>query len=137
MKAYVLDTSALIRYYVPDGPIPDRLDDIVDQAWHGDVLLLVPELAMVEAAQVLLKKQQANYLTSDEATDILESIMNLPLETRPHRDLIELAYGLAWKLKLTVYDAIFLALARKHGAVLVTADQQLKKAWESRGKRDT
>ena len=137
MKAYVLDTSALIRYYVPDGPIPDRLDDIVDQAWHGDVLLLVPELAMVEAAQVLLKKQQANYLTSDEATDILESIMNLPLETRPHRDLIELAYGLAWKLKLTVYDAIFLALARKHGADLVTADQQLKKAWESRGKRDT
>jgi predicted nucleic acid-binding protein len=137
MKAYVLDTSALIRYYVPDGPIPKDLDDIIEQAWHGDVLLMVPDLALVEAAQVLLKKQQANYLTSDEASEILEHIMNLPLETRPHRDLIELAFGLAWKLNLTVYDAMFLALARKHGAALITADQELNKAdadWPARRK---
>ena len=127
MKTYVLDTSALIRYYVPDGPMPDDLECIIDDAWQGNALLLIPELALVETAQVLLKKVRGNFLTQDEVMSILRFILKMPLEIIGHRDLMETSLQLAEGTGLTVYDAIFLALSKKYNAQLITADKAFKK----------
>ena len=125
MKSFVLDTSALIRYYIPDGPMPDGLEKIIDQGWRGDVLLYVPELALVESAQVLLKKEHAGFLTKDESDEIIRNIISIPMEVMRHRDILELSLLLARNHGLTVYDAMFLALSKKHNAQLVTADKKL------------
>ena len=81
-------------------------------AWNGDVVLLVPELALAEAAQVLLKKERAKQLSVHEADVILAEILALPLEVVGHADLISPAASLARRLDLTVNDAIFLARSR-------------------------
>ena len=128
MKSYVLDTSALIRYYIPDGPMPDGLEKIIEQGWQGDALLFVPELALVESAQVLLKKERAGFLAPDESDEIIRNIKSIPMEIRRHRDILEPAILLARKHSLTVYDAMFLALSKKQNAQLVTADKKLHNA---------
>lgn len=128
MKSFVLDTSALIRYYIPDGPMPDGLEKIIDQGWRGDALLFVPELALVESAQVLLKKEHAGFLTQDESDEIIRNIIMIPMEIKRHRDLLELSLLLARNHGLTVYDAMFLALSKKQNAQLVTADKKLYNA---------
>jgi len=128
MKVVVLDTSAVIRLYVPDGPLPHGLESCIEEAWRGDAVLLAPELVLAEAAQVLLKKERARKLDSGVTAEILDAILDLPLKLVGHRDLLPDALALARRHKVTVYDALFIALALRHKADLVTADADLGKA---------
>ena len=48
MRAVVVDTSALIRLYVPDGPIPEGLEAAMGAAWRGEALLIAPDLLLAE-----------------------------------------------------------------------------------------
>ncbi|MCK6526320.1 type II toxin-antitoxin system VapC family toxin [Myxococcota bacterium] len=125
MRSVVIDSSALIRLYLPDGPLPEGLEDVVDSASRGDALLLVPELALAEAAQVLRKKELAGLLSAPEADEVLEAILGLPLHVVGHRELLLLALTLSRTHRATVYDALFLALSVDRGAGLMTADQEM------------
>ena len=131
MKNIVLDTSALVRFYIPDGPLPEGLEKAVDAAWGGETMLLAPEFALAEAAQVLRKKEAAGGLTSSEADEILNALLGLPIELIRHDRLVTDAATLARRHDVTVYDALFLALARKEHAELITADDRLEAAFRA------
>lgn len=134
MKIVIVDTSALIRLYVPDGPIPDGLEEHLDAAWRGEITLMIPELALAEFVQVLWKKEQAGYLESSEVDEIVEALLELPVEIIGHHGILMDALSLARRYGLTVYDSLFLSLAMKRKAQLITADERLKNAFEdSRG----
>lgn len=132
MKSFVVDTSALVRLYVPDGPLPDNTEEAMELSFRGEALVLVPELAWIEAAAVLHKKQRAGFLSSDEVDEIFGAISQLPLETVGHAELVSPALHLARTHGVTVYDAVFMALARDRQADLITADARLAKVWELR-----
>ena len=133
MKIVVIDTSALIRLYVPDGPIPENLEEHISSALSSETTLLIPELALAEFAQVLWKKEQAGYLTSTEVDEIMSAFLDLPLEIFGHYDILSEGLSLARRYSLSVYDALFLALAGNRKAELVTADQRLKDVFTLRG----
>lgn len=135
MKAFVVDTSALMRLYLPDGPVPDGLEDAVDSAWRGEVALLAPELALAEVAQVLCKKERAAHLSAAESDAIRAEILDLPIEYVGHRDLLEAAVPVARDRGLTVYDALFLALADQRRAQLITADDELRSSGRQRSRK--
>jgi hypothetical protein len=61
------DTSALLRLFIPDGPIPEGLEERVTEAGRHEAVLLVPSMAFAGATQVLLKKERAGFLTTGEA----------------------------------------------------------------------
>ena len=130
MKRYVFDTSALLRLYLADGPQVAGAEDALDAAWRGDAVLHVPELLFAEVAQVLLRKQRAGHLSSEQAQLILGEILQLPLQVCGHRELVVQAAVLAEARGLTVYDALFLALAHQQGAELLTADGELARGSE-------
>ena len=52
----------------------------------------------------------------------------MPLETAGHRAILADSLQLARQQKLTVYDALFIALASNRGAELFTADRKLARA---------
>lgn len=131
MKAYVLDTSALIRLYVPDGPLPDQVEQAISEAGRAEAVALVPELAWAEAAQVLHKKVAARAITAAEADEALTALLALPLESVGHREYVTAALEVARARGLSVYDALFLALAKRRRAVLVSADARLLRAWQA------
>ncbi len=124
---YVVDTSALIRLYIPDGPVPAGLTGALQHAERGDAGLIAPELILAESGQVLHKKRTQNLLSDEEVTAILDGILCLPIRLFSHHDLIGPACDLALERNLTVYDALFLSLAKRHGALLVTADEKLRR----------
>jgi predicted nucleic acid-binding protein len=125
MRAFVVDTSALVRLYVPDGPLPPGLEQAVELAWRAEALLSAPELALAEAAQVLRKKERAGYLTSAECDEVLDELLGLPIDFSGHRDLLGRAVEISRTREITVYDSLFIALAEKNGAELITADDRL------------
>ena len=124
----VVDTSALVRLYIPDGPLPDELVHAMQAAERGNARILAPELLLAEAAQVLHKKRVRRLISAAECTDILNQLLALPISFIPHAALLVRACELADQVRLTVYDALFLALAEHHSAHLITADDTLRNA---------
>ncbi len=127
---YVVDTSALIRLYIPDGPVPAGLTGALQNAERGDASLIAPELILAESGQVLHKKRAQDLLSDAEVTAILDSMLYLPIRLFSHHDLIRSACDLAMECDLTVYDALFLSLAKRHSALLITADEKLRRVAE-------
>ena len=131
MRPVVVDTSALVRLYIPDGPVPDGLEDAVESAWRGDVVLLAPDLLLAEVGQVLRKKEQAGFMSQEECDAVLDAVLALPLELVSHRSLIVDALAAARETGLTVYDALYMALAkaRGKGTRLISADERLARVF--------
>ena len=130
---WVVDTSALVRLFVPDGPVPETLERAIQSAERGEDALLAPDLVLAEAGQVLHKKRLARLLTEEEVETLVAHILALPLRITPHSDILASACTIASRQGLTVYDALFLALAEKHAARLITADSTLQAAADRMG----
>lgn len=135
MRVAVVDTSALLRLFVPDGPIPEGLEDTVLLAARSEAVLMTPELVLAEVVQVLRKKEAKGFLTDTEVDEIVDALMELPLEVVGHRSLLAESTAIARTTGLTAYDALFLALAGSRQAELFTADAALESAWVQQASR--
>lgn len=124
---WVLDTSALIRLFVPDGPLHAELETAFNRAASGADLVLAPHLLQIEAASVLLRKQRRGELSAAELRELLAAIGSLPIRFCDHGPLLAPACALADAHGLSAYDALYLALAEQHGARLITCDAALEK----------
>lgn len=123
----VVDASALIRLFIPDGSMPDGFEDFLRRVERGVNSAIAPELLMAESANVLAEKHKSGELTATEGNQLLLKIMELPIRYFSHRFLLPRAFELASAINLTVYDTLYLALAEDRGAVLYTADLKLQK----------
>ena len=79
----VVDTSALIRLYIPDGPLPDGFDDFLRGVERGLNTAIAPELLLAESANVLNKKRKTKELTAAEGDQLLTGIIELPIRLFP------------------------------------------------------
>jgi len=122
----VLDTSALLRLYLADGALPDGLEEVLEGASRGEVLIFVPDLLFLEAASVLCKQVRLQLLSADQAKDLLHEIGRLPLRSVPASELKADALNVALATGITVYDGAYLALARRERARLFTVDLKLQ-----------
>jgi predicted nucleic acid-binding protein len=132
-ERHVLDASALLRLYLADGPLPERLEAVMERGCRGEGVLLVPDLCWLELTSVLSRQISRALLTAEEATDLLAELQRLPLRTMASMELCSTVIQLSQVQRISVYDATYLALALRYGAILLTADQQLAGAAERTG----
>ena len=128
MKLYVLDASAWIRLFIPDGPTPAGLEEAAEDVQQGIADFVAPELILIEAAHALAKMRQRNAITPSEREALWRDMRRTPIHLRPIADHVEDAIALSETLHLTAYDALYLALAHHLGAPLLTADKDLERA---------
>ena len=137
MKMVVLDTSALLRLFIPDGPLPASVEQAFRLAERGNARLLAPELLLAEAAQVLHKKWKSRQLSVEENDALLDLIVELPIEFLSHGPFIKHAAEFARSKNLTIYDSLFLSIADINDATLLTADKTLRKTATNLGLQTT
>ena len=91
---------------------------------------LVPSLFHLELANVLLYAERRGRISASEIAQKLDLIAQMPIETDPQT--AARAWGetlsLARAHKLTSYDAAYLELASRRGAILATKDKALAAA---------
>lgn len=129
----IIDTSAVIRLFIDDGPITDGLEKFLTEVERGNAIALAPELMWVEAANVLHKKSLRGELTTEEATALLDEIIKLPIRQEGHDQILQQAFSIADSKNLTVYDSIFLGLTEYRNGVLFTGDKKLLQAAKDMG----
>ena len=69
---FTIDTSALVRLYIPDGPIPEGLEMAMQNAERGNDSVIAPELILAECGQVLHKKRLQNILTNTKCNSVFK-----------------------------------------------------------------
>jgi predicted nucleic acid-binding protein len=91
-----------------------------------DTDMHVPALCDVEVASALRRGLLSGALTQRRAEEGLGDYLDLPLRRYGHQALI--ARVLALRGNFSAYDAIYVALAERIGAEILTADQSLARA---------
>lgn len=123
MSRLVVDSSVAIKWFVPEIHADAAL-----RLLTGGHTLLVPDLLYVEAANILWKRVRRSEMTEEEATVILQSLGGMPLEVHASWPLVMPALEIACRTTRTAYDSLYLALAVREQATMVTADRKLDEA---------
>jgi predicted nucleic acid-binding protein len=117
----VVDSSVLVAALIDTGP---------RGAWAEGVLakgsLHAPELALVEATNILRRLERAKLITTPDANGAQEDLMQLDIDMfsfEPFADRI-------WELRhnVTSYDAWYVAIAEALKLPLATLDETLSKS---------
>jgi predicted nucleic acid-binding protein len=117
----VVDSSVLVAALVDTGP---------SGTWSEDILeggsLHAPELARLEATNILRRLERSKQITTAEANAAQDDLMQLNLELFCFDPFAERI----WKLRHTVtsYDAWYVAVAESLKLPLATLDGKLSKA---------
>ena len=120
-SSLVVDASAVVRI-IEGSTQAAPLREAVLQA----ELVLAPELMLTEVANALWRLQRAGQLNSAGLQQRLSRAADLVDHIEPDRHLQVEALALACHLDHPVYDCLYLALARRQAAQLLTADRRLE-----------
>ena len=132
----VIDASVLIKFYVPE-ILSDRADRLFAKVGDKEIDLLAPGLIYPEAGNILWKKQRLKELTPSEVEEITDAILSLPLKIEASESLLPLAVDIAIAYGITVYDALYLSLARVYETTLITADRKLVEVLAKTDQKDS
>jgi len=120
---WTLDASVVIKWFLrrnePGRAAALRLRE---EYREGRIEIICPDLLACEIANVLRYKPDIREETAEKAID---SLFLLEILGPVEQDELAAAVKLARRHDLSVYDAVYLAFARRHGTRLVTADRRL------------
>jgi predicted nucleic acid-binding protein len=126
---FVLDASVTITWAMRDEAHPvatlayAQLD--LEQA-------LVPPVWWYEVRNILLINERRQRISQRDSANFIRELDELPIKMDEIPNLSTLL-DLARQYRLTVYDAAYLELARRHGVPLATLDKAMGAAAEAAG----
>ena len=98
---------------------------------------ITPSLAIEEVANAVWKqvtlKNAMSVTEARQALKILKSMLGVNITIYTSHDMIEDAFDIAVRRKITIYDAIYIALAIKTGSTLITLDRKQAEAAAAEG----
>jgi predicted nucleic acid-binding protein len=121
---YVVDASVLVKWFLYQQEADrDRALALRELHISGRSTLFIPQLALLEVLNAVRFSPRAK---EEDGEMALEALQGLHLETKPPEpDLLRKANAIAWAYNVTIYDALYVALAEQVGYPLITADEAI------------
>lgn len=126
----VLDASFAIAWAAGELEQSPAVNEFADRVVAGTVQMHAPELFVAETGNAIWKHIRRGLRTLDDGMEMFRSVMEMPIELHRHRDLMTTAMDLALRRGVSVYDALYVAVALKQLLPLFTADRRLAAAAE-------
>ena len=95
--------------------------------------IIAPDLFAVEVSNAAWKYVHAGILSKQEGKHLREDALELVDEICPTAKLLDEVFSQAVHFDHSVYDMVYLVLARRFDATLVTSDKKLRKLCEENG----
>ncbi len=120
---FVVDASVAVKWLVAEEDA-----DLADRLAAGGEELHAPRLMASEAANVLWRKARVGEIGRAQAGAAMALLTDMPVRWSDDETLGADAVRLALALGHPVYDCVYLALAHRIGATVVTADRRFATA---------
>lgn len=118
---YVLNASVMIKWFIPE--IYSEQATLLQNTQYRN--LHTPDFAQLECTNILSKKVRRKELQLNEANQIQELLLQMPVQMYPWQDLLLQAGQVAHETYRSVYDCLYLVLAKQLKGKMVTADKKL------------
>lgn len=130
MNLTVVDASVAAKWFLADDreALADEAFDLLDGYEKGEVQFVVPDLFYAEIANAIWKAVRVGRVTPALGEASFASLEQRVFTTIPSRVLIGAAYRIATAYNRSVYDALYVALAKQIQSQLITADERLANA---------
>jgi predicted nucleic acid-binding protein len=116
----VVDASVVIKWF-----LPEIHSEAAQRLLRQSSQYFAPDLLYAEIGNVVWKKVRRGELTEKQGTLLIEDLSRIAIESVPTRTMIADAYAVALASRRTVYDALYITLAVRLNANLITADERL------------
>ena len=118
----VLDASAAVDLVVNASERSAEAQLLADAKW-----VLAPTLFVSEVTNVFWKYHRFQKLKLEEAEHGMSLALHLPDSLSADMELHSEAFAMSCRTRHSVYDMMYLVLARRNNAVLFTRDRPLRK----------
>jgi len=127
MADWSIDSSVVAKWLLPetDTPLAQQAGAEI-QAGGGRLVIL--DYARVETANAIRTQFHRGLIDSATAQSLFDELQLLAVQDEPSARLLPAAFALALRHGITVYDALFVALAVDQGTPGLTADEPLWRA---------
>lgn len=134
MKRFVVDASVGFKWIVPNiyEPLSEQAVRLAELRYERQVELIVPEFFWIELSNALWKAARAKKIDAiafDRSQELLR-LSDIP--SFPSRALLPSALLIAAEFDRSVYDSLYIALAKESSCQLITADEKLVNAVASK-----
>jgi predicted nucleic acid-binding protein len=125
---YVIDSSVAFKWSVKEAD-SDKADAILNDFLAGIHELHAPDFYPVELAHAITRAERQRRITQAEGALILaDQLKVLPILHPTLPDLLPDAYAMSSKMRIGVYDCVYVVLADREKCEFVTADNTLIKS---------
>ena len=129
MNDFVLDASVALAWFLDDEQAP-QADNVRTRLIRERAY--VPQLWRLEVRNGLIIAERRGRLSATRINECLEAIKRLPIQTDSEA-VLDTVVSLARMHNLSVYDAVYLELAKRRDAALASLDGALLRAAAEEG----
>ncbi len=116
----IVDASVATMWFVPE-----QHSDRAALLLAPEYQLVAPDLIRLEVGSALLKAIRRNEVTLEDGEEALGTLLPAAVRMLRSEDHIETGFDIAHRLGGSIYDAIYLALARTLDAPISTNDVEM------------
>ncbi|MEX2016978.1 MAG: type II toxin-antitoxin system VapC family toxin [Candidatus Pacearchaeota archaeon] len=119
----IIDTSIAVKWFLNEKN-SDKALQLKESFLRGELILVAPDLILLEILNALKynKKKESELIRANR--DVFDLNMNM---VEINNSLLIKAIENSIKYDITIYDALYVAVAQIHGVPLITADTGLYK----------
>lgn len=125
----VIDASVMIKLLIAEAYSMEALHivrELLSSLTVEKTTIIVPDLLFIECANILWKRTARGELTAEHGHVQLQRLRAMNIPVAPMLLLAERAFDMACQYGISAYDAAYVALAERHNAILLTADERLR-----------
>jgi predicted nucleic acid-binding protein len=119
----VVDASVAAKWLLPEADTA-----VAMRLLNSNFRLHAPDFVALEVASVVWKRVRRGDNSRPEGETMLSLLSSVPLIRHPSSDLVDAAFDIAMTYGRSVYDSVYVALAVREEAQVVTADRRLYNA---------
>lgn len=134
MRLLVLDASVAVKWYLPrqDESLVDLAFELLTQHANEQIRFVTPDSFWAEFGNVMWKAVRQRRLEENDAHLAISDLHKWGISVVPAVELLDDALTIAIAHGRSFYDSLYVALARKAAADLITADERLANALAAR-----